>query len=302
LVNEIKEFQMYQRKQYSFTVDPDVERSLEFLLHLTDADLFKLSWRTQLSALLSSEHKRELEESTIYFNSNPPNRNQKSCSCHQKLEPLIAFEGPTVNTEYDEKARILIRSSVTMEQRSLSWKKKKEVDKVKLFVEKGKSLLTKYETTLNCTVEHAFSHLSVKSLCALDPSIKMEVIDQVTDDLVVVRIEPNMKKYMKFVKQRDLVLLRYQEILKDQGYAIVTACSVQRSDVPERKGYIRADTYSLYVLKDVGEGKCSISYIVTADPKGNLGPLTKIMQKKLISDRRNAFQKLKTQIESAPRK
>jgi len=288
LANKIKELQMYLKYLPNFCVDYKLYQKMQYLNHATEGELFKLSWKTQLSTLLDDSKDEQSEK--------PTDKKVRSFGACGSCEKIFSTNfgstfGTTISAEYSEKARLLIKSSFDISEKSFSWKCDKQRDEVLYCADIQKnSLQTKFCTILNTTVEQAYNYLG--DLKRIKGSVELSSKKNITPNLSIVRLNATFLHLF----QCSSSLLRYQELLEDKGFAIIAYCSTQNAD---KKSSVNCELYSLYILHDLGEGKCSVTYIFLASGKVRWNFISKKVLKGVLEGRLQTIVKMKKYFEES---
>ena len=66
------------------------------------------------------------------------------------------------------------------------------------------------------------------------------LVEKFNENLSVKYVTMSMKEHI-LLKDRDFVFLHFQEIIPEENFGIVGFMSMDRPDVPPKKGYVRGE-------------------------------------------------------------
>jgi len=86
------------------------------------------------------------------------------------------------------------------------------------------------------------------------------------------------------INDRDLLMLRYHEILEEDGFGITCLVSIEREDVPHMKGYVRSELFGGLIVRRTGDNTSRLTYVYLGDGKGMLKHVPDYFTKAGIKD------------------
>jgi len=136
----------------------------------------------------------------------------------------------------------------------------------RVFGKSAKAVVKVISTTLKADYERVYNFIKENfGSKVMMPYIEQhKVVEQYTDnisvDLYIVKLH--------YLPRREILTMRYSEILPSMGLGLISFRSIKREDVPSK--YTRLKIFSGFMVRSEAEGRCTVSYIAHVDGKGLL--------------------------------
>jgi len=199
-----------------------------------------------------------------------------------------------------EKQMEAVQKILSIESASEGWKQKKtNYADIQLFSTKmpGTSLLLfKIIGDIKCSFDQVYYFCSdPTNWNKINPSIKnFRTLERFTDNLAIEYTYTTAP----FISDRDIVALRYHEILEEDGFAINCQISVEHDDCPPIKGCVRIDLFGGNIFRQIGKNHMKFTQITYVDAKGMLKHAPDFIIKAAVQQQADNLFKLKKFMES----
>jgi len=189
------------------------------------------------------------------------------------------------NREILEKQIETVQKVLSIERASDGWKLQK-VPNHTLYFKKmtglSSHIMSKSIVDINVEFEKVHNFVSENFFTPeIHPVLKAsEIVERYSNNLSVVHA---MFK-LPVINDRDLLMLRYHEILEEDGFGVTCLVSIEREDVPQKKGYVRSEIFGGLIVRRTGEETCRLTYVYLGDGKGMLKNVPEFFTKAGIRD------------------
>jgi len=183
--------------------------------------------------------------------------------------------------ELAEKQRESIDRLLSLDRTIDNWKKVSK--KHNYYVQRvGNLEAVKCFFELNAPVELVYKlRKDLKMISTFNPSIyKTEELEKLSDNAYIIRQENNLP----LLALRDSLFLHYDEMLAEDGFAIVVKASIQKPEYPLRKGFIRLEAFGGEIMRKLGPEKTLMTVIYIGDVKGFMSSLPPAFMKPALAN------------------
>jgi len=134
-----------------------------------------------------------------------------------------------------------------------------------------------------------------KTACEFDGDYK-DLHNFIKDNVGTKKFSPGTKEYLilkqyksdlkevyrlfntDIIDDREFVSIDYAELLEEERFGCVYYSSIERNDIPVKKGCVRGEIFGGFIIRGISENRTAVSNLLHIDARG----YTKLIPKKLL--------------------